>query len=58
MMKFNAGSISLTQAPAAGAKIRVIRRDNLINLIVIRGLSVNDAATMHGGCDFKGLEMI
>jgi len=56
--KLNGATVGLTKPLAEGAKVRVIRRENLVNLqsirhIVLRGLAVNASAKMHGGYGFR-----
>lgn len=56
--KLDGAAVKLVKPLAAGAKVRVIRRENVINLqslrhVVVRGLAVNASAKMHGGYGFR-----
>lgn len=56
--KLNGSSVTLTKPVAPGAKVRFVRRENLVNIqslkhIVLRGLAVNATAKMHGGYGFR-----
>jgi hypothetical protein len=56
--KLNGAAMVLTKPLAGGAKVRVIRRENLVNIqslrhLVLRGLAVNATAKMHGGYGFR-----
>lgn len=56
--KLEGAAVSLGKSLAIGSKVRVIRRENLVNLqglrhIIVRGLAVNATAKMHGGYGFR-----